>query len=660
MPDEKINWLEQVETDDIQKLALDPLADEILRRYNGAVGWMSAEHVNGKPLRHVLRECWEQQNGVLSCEDQKIADELGVNVVVNLTALKTGIANAYLIDSLISGSAELPWLIQPTPRPDISLSAKDELLGNLKDALFNHQIEEPELLVEVIRQAKSFLARREKEQAEKACDEMTALIEDQCSEGGFSRALTDFLQYFPVYPFAVFAGPYVTRAPRLVWGEKKPRMSTEVFPIFKAISPFDFCYSPDSPDTQRGTCVFTREQWTRKELLDASKMSTYIQKNVLEVLKECDHNGAFSLQWLSHAPDAPSRDVNMWSSNVRPIDVLHHYGTLSGRELGKYGFSDLDDNEFYNSEIVMAGYRVIMVKVLRDPRMQIRPVYTASFYRTGGDKIAGDGIAQRLRDIERAYLTNLRYLLRNAYYASAPMCEGDYRRLIKYMGDGDLGNVVPGLMYLTDSGANNNPALRFFNIPANIESYGKLLQMFMELADRVTNIPAQLHGEAVGSGAMRTFRGMSALQGNATKALHAAVDNITYGVFEPLGTLLYNTNMLFSPDNTVKGDTQIQVKGAEGLLAKEMEKTEALEIMQVLAGVGQQLGQSVNLMPVVGWCVKKLFTALNVPDDVLQQMEQPSPAMMAAPMQEAGGMPGGNPNSNPGGGDETAEAVAPM
>lgn len=648
MAEDSINWMQGVEI--APKKAQDPLAEAVLTRFNGAVAWQSAERVNGKPLRQVLRECWEQQNGVLSCEDQQLADELGINVVVNLTALKTGVANAYLTDALTSGDAELPWLILPTPRPDISLASKDELLARVKQSMLTGEVQDSEVLVEIIRQGKQYLARREKERADKACAEMTSLIEDQCAEGGFHRAITDFLQYFVPYPFGVFAGPYVTRAPRLVWGEKKPRMATEVYPIFRAISPFDFCYSPDSPDTQRGTCVFTRELWTRKELLDAAKMPTYLQDNVLEVLKEADMNGAFNLQWLSREPDSASRDISLWASNVRPIEVLHHYGLMSGRELAKYGFSSLDRQEFYNCEIVMAGFRVIMVKVLRDPRMQTRPIYTASFYRTGGDKIAGDGIAQRLRDIERAYMANLRYLLRNSQFASAPMCEADYTRVSRYMGQDDLGNVVPGLMYLTDSSvaSGNTPALKFFNIPSNLPGYVQLLEMFMQLADRVTNIPAQLHGEAVGSGAMRTFRGMSALQGNATKALHAAVDNISRSIFAPLGSLLYCINMLYSPDAEVKGDTQVMVRGAEGMLRKEMARQESMEILQILGTVGAQLGQVVNIAPALGWTLKKLFTSLDMPDDIIAAMQQP-PQMPMGMQQQSGsaGVSGGNPNSNP-------------
>lgn len=653
--DNAINWLREIQ--DIKEKSLDPLADEVMRRFNGSIAWQSTERVNGKPLRQVLQECWEQQNGVLSCEDKQIAEAVGVNAIVNLTALKTSIAGAYLSESLVAGDTTLPWTIIPTPRPDLSPIAKDEVLNTVKaQLLMGGGYPDPAVMVEHIRQLKTAAFRKEQEVAEKASEEMLKLIEDQCAEGGFTRALTDLLQYFPVYPYAVFAGPYVTRAPRLTWGKNKPRIQTEVFPVWRAISPFDFCYSPDSPDTQRGTCVFTRTLWTRRELMDAAKLPSYFSKNVIEVLKSADIDPDFDLNWLSHSPDDAKRDLTLWSSNVAPLEVLTHYGVMSGRELSKYNVSGLEDTEFYNCEIAIAGYRVIQVKVMRDPHLQTRPIYTTSFYKTGGDRITGDGIAQRLRDIERAYHSCLMYLMRNAANASAPLCEADYRRLAKHMSDEDLGSIVPGTMYLADSDASNagNPALRFFNIPSNLAGYTQIMEMFMQLADRVTNIPASLHGEAVGSGALRTFRGMAALQGNATKALHAAVNNISTDVFAPMGSMLYNLNMIYAADDSVRGDSQIVTKGAEGLLAKETDKQNALETIQLVAQAGAQIASAggLNITPVLGWAMEKLFRAQGIPDDILEQMKQPAPMPPQQPGQQLEGGQGNgmNPDSNPMGG----------
>lgn len=650
MSDEKtqettIRWMEEVPIEELPDKAVDPLAAEVLRRFNGAVAWQSAELVNGKPLRTVLEQCWMQQNGIMSADAKERAEELGTNVYVNLTALKADIANAYLNDALTSsGNASLPWIIQPTPRPDISPVAQDEVFIRIRTMIEQQAFnEDPVALVAAIRQAKREMFEQESEKAQKSADAMTKLMEDQCAEGGFDRALTDFLQYFPIYPFAVFAGPYVTKAPRLIWGRTKPRLADEVFVTFRAISPFDFCYSPDSPDTQRGTCIFTRTRWTRRELLNAASMPGYLHENVLKVLEDADNSNVdFNLSWLSRSPDDSRRTMALWASDVQPVDVLTHYGFFSGRELMKYNFFNLDANEYYNAQMSLVNGRVIEVKVFSDPKMATRPVYTASFYRTGGDRIAGDSIAQRMRDVERAYIACLMYLMRNAANASAPLCEADYKRIQRYMGENELGQLVPGSMYLVDSDYSNGnqPAFRFTDIPSNMPAYAQLLEMFMQLADRVTNIPAALHGEAVGSGAMRTFRGMSMLQGNAVKALHAAVENIANGVFRPFGELLYNTNMLYSHDIDVKGDSQIITKGADGLLQKEMERQSAMELLQVVGSAASGLGQMVNLAPVVEWSLMKLLGSMGVPDNILGQVN-------AVPPQGAMGSMTGGPNPAP-------------
>lgn len=642
--DTTIRWMREVSIEELPKKAVDPLAAEVLRRFNGAIGWQSAELVNGKPLRTVLEQCWMQQNGIMAADAKERAEELGTNVYVNLTALKADVANAYLNDALTSsGNSSLPWVIQPTPRPDISPVAQDEVFIRIRSMIEQQAFnEDPAALVAAIRQAKREMFEQESDKAQKSADAMTKLMEDQCAEGGFDRALTDFLQYFPIYPFAVFAGPYVTKAPKLVWGRNKPRISDEVYATFRAISPFDFVYSPDSPDTQRGTCIFTRTLWTRRELLNAAKMPGYIHDSVLKVLEDADKSNVdFNLSWLSRSPDDARRNMALWASDVQPIEVLTHYGFFSGRELMKYNFFDLEDTEYYNAQLSLVNGRVIEVKVFSDPKMSTRPVYTASFYKTGGDRIAGDSIAQRMRDVERAYIACLMYLMRNAANASAPLCEADYKRIQRYLGESELGQLVPGSMYLVDSdyGNGNQPAFRFTDIPSNMPAYAQLLEMFMQLADRVTNIPAALHGEAVGSGAMRTFRGMSMLQGNAVKALHAAVENIANGVFRPFGELLYNTNMLYSHDVDVKGDSQIITKGADGLLQKEMERQSAMEILQVVGSAASGLGQMVNLAPVVEWSLMKLLGSMGVPDNILGQVN-------AVPPQGMGAVTGG-PNPAP-------------
>ena len=108
---------------------------------------------------------------------------------------------------------------------------------------------------------------------------------------------------------------------------------------------------------------------------------------------------------------------------------------------------------------------------------------------------------------------------------------------------------------------------------------------------------------------------------------------------------MYNINMLYASDSSVKGDVQIVTKGAVGLLQKAPEKQNAMPMLQVIGAVGSSLSGAVNLTPVVGWAVKKLFGAMNIPDDVLEQMN--APVQGAAPQTGSGPGNGMMPNSNP-------------
>ena len=148
-----INWMLEIE--DVKEKSHDPLAEAVMDRFNGAVSWQSTELVNGKPLRTVLENCWNQQNGIMSCDTKERAEALGVDAYINLTALKADIANSYLNDAMTSsGDASLPWTVIPTPRPDISPVAQDEIFNEIKAQLQSGSFEDASQLIEAIRQQK--------------------------------------------------------------------------------------------------------------------------------------------------------------------------------------------------------------------------------------------------------------------------------------------------------------------------------------------------------------------------------------------------------------------------------------------------------------------------------------------------------------------------
>ena len=593
--------------------ARDKLATVVARRFNDAVRWQSQERVGGVPLRMVLRQCYDQYHGILSPTEQRIIDNIGIDAHVNLSAMKAGVVQSYLAESLIQ-AGQLPWTIQPTPVPDLSDS------GELMVAQSVQQSVEQGFrgdLRSLVYSLKSEAARKELEHAQDIADNMMKLITDQCAEGGWNRAMFGFINNFCVYPYAVLAGPIPTRRVRMQWSGETLRPKYETFYEFKSISPWDFWWSPDSPDTQRGTGIFIRQRWTRQQLLDAAKMTSYIGENIIKVLDDSNRNG-FRYHWISNNPEQTDSQVLSWRDNDTTIDVLIHWGYFSGRELTKYGIPGLEDDEFYNAMVTMCGRHIIQVLVEKNPTLNKRPVFTASFYTTQ-DRIPGESIPQRLRDVERCYETCLRYLISNAYYGSAPITEADYARVSKYMSDEDFGRIIPGSMYFSEPELGNaTPAFKYYSLPNNMAAFQNALVYFMDLADRVTNIPAALHGTAQGSGANRTFRGAAMLQSNAVKAIQSAVFNIDEFVYKPLGELLYNYNMVYSKDQTVKGDCKIMARGVTALLQKETDRQNSYEILQMVASAGQQLAALPNGAKIVQWALKNVFQNMGVPKELLK------------------------------------------
>lgn len=613
----------------VPSLSQDKIAHITLTRFNEAVRWQSTELVGGKPLRVVLRECYEQYNGLMSPDDKKIAEAIGVDAYVNLTAMKSGLVQSYLLESLVQAN-QIPWVIEPTPIANLSDANRDLAAAQFISAAMQSPVQlSIDELDQLGIQIKTDLMRKEQEIAKDCADNMEKLITDQCIEGGFNNAMYGFTADFTVYPYAVLQGPVPVRRPRPIWAGDSYKTKLETFYEFNSVSPFDFWYSPDSPDTQRGTGVFVRQRWTRRQLLDAMKIPSYNAQAIEEVLKDATRDD-FIFRWMSENPDQPDQQLVMWNNCIATVDVLIHYGYFRGTELREYGVTDVEDLEFYNATVTVIGRRTIQVFVNKNPTLNTRPIFTASFYKTH-DRIPSFSIPQRMRDVERAYLIALRYMIANAAAVSGPIVEADYTRLAKYMTEEDLAKIVPNTVYLASSEIPNaNPALRFYSVPSVMPQYQQILTHFMDLVDRITNIPAALHGTAVGSGANRTFRGAAMLQGNAVKAIQASVANIDQFVFKPMGELLYHYNMVYHEDDSVKGDCRISACGSTGLMQREINRQNSYEILQLVGSAGQQIMQMPKGTEIITWALKNVLGNMGVPKELVN-----------APQTQ--GIPGGQP-----------------
>lgn len=592
----------------------DKLANMVKNDFSIALRHRKIHKFGDVTAEEVLKRCHDQYYGELPCDIKEAFKDMPV---VNLSQLKISALNAWIRD-LIFGSGGIPFTVEPTPIPELNSEIENEVLGRVKETIFGGN---EDLLPKSTQELRDLIQREKKATrealsaaAKQACSLMEQQMWDQCIDGGFKTAVLKFLQDFCIYPYAVLEGPAPEIRTRYAWSGDSLKAKDEVVYAVNRVSPFDFFWSPDSTNAQDGSFVIIRKRYSRQQLMKMAKMKSYIQKNVIDAL-EYFSDRTTNVDWLSDNPETQQHIP--WDGKAT-LEVLKYHGAVRGSVLKEYGITGLDDVEYYECIIHTLAHFTLKVIINPNPNANVRPVYVTS-YETTGNGIMGFGIAQKIRDTERAFHSCLRGMIKNMEYSSGPIGEVDFARIAQWVQDGELGNVEPYIINPVDPDpvAGGRPAYTFHNFPNNTASLSSVCQWFMSLADVVTQIPASIHGQPVGTGANRTFRGMSMLYGNALKGVQSGITNFDEYVISPFAETLYMLNLRFNPRKEIKGDAKVIARGAGGLMEKELKKNDMIEAAQIVAS----LAQSGRVPPkTLDVAVNRVLEALDLVDDSVEDV----------------------------------------
>lgn len=624
---------------------LDPLADLVKRRFEDARRVRSMQRLGNTTVDETLWRCWRQA----ASEDDPCAgltDEVDLNL--NMTALKVEAWQAWA-RTVVADRSEMPFTITPTEKPSLSAQARMEVLRTVKRQVFDTAQPAPDDLTELVRLAKATQLSLEKEKARTAAARMESLMLDQAQEGGFKQALSAFTWDFGLYPYAVISGPIPTVHRRIEWDGNKLNPVTRLLLQWSRLSPFDLFWSGDSPDTQRGSFIVIRGRKSRYELMMAAQARSYIPKNVMAALEHFSRHDT-ALDWLN--PNPEKRTNSLWEHGYE-VEELTMYGLFSGRELKPYGLQ-VDDATFYEAMVKVMGPYTIACHINRNPNPFARPVHAASMTKIG-DMIPGRAIGQKIRDIERGYHAALRGMIKNNHYASGPMGEVDFSRIARWIEADSVGIMDPLTIMPVepDIAGGGRPAHYFHNVPSIAMQAIQVMEFFERVADRHTQIPAAFHGEAVGTGVNRTFRGVTLLQGNALKGVQSALTNMGEGAITPMAVSHYRYNMMYSKDWSVKGDAQAVAKDIAGLLEREIKKQQSQETLMLV----NQIAQTGQALPpgVQGYVANEALLAAGVDLDRFARMENEGGHLSGQPAGAAGEGPAAPANQSPGMGPPVAD-----
>lgn len=607
-------------------------------------------------------------------ELDQIESLMGVDIKVSVTKDFVDVAFAVLLDLYVAQPTDI-LEFSPTPIPSVPEGYMEEwkdqtiLMMGTKAMDTNTPVMDMHVMKE---KAGDYLIEQLMMLSEHVAENHTRLAQDQMVEGNFDSVLSDFLFNLVLYPYAVIHGPVVEMGSRCVWDGDK--LKQESVPLIKwhNVHPRDYYFSPDTKEAGTGEFDIITASISRNELMECvGKGGGFIDSAIKLILRESARgttstpsNGVSvdgHVDWFFRKEDDRG-SYSAFDSEYR-CTLVKYFGSFLGKDLRKLNciqFEDVADEEYYEIEAWVCAGRTIWVGQPANDVSRRRPIFTSSFQRVQ-DGIGGYGIAAILEDIEREFTLTRRALAANTLVTCGPIGEYELESLADETSAEQAATITPFKLTAVKpryaGGAGN--VIRYYGVANNQQVFSARMNELRQEAHVRTQIPASLYGMIQGS-ADRTWRGSAARYAQSMKLIQKAGIALEHHVIRPMGEYMYQVNTLNADDyeeyGDLKGDCQVNVRGAVGQIEKEVRKTEALETLQVIGQVAPVLQGSpeYNVSKMLVDVVSKVIGSLGYDleeykysdEEKMQMQEQ---ARMAQMQQQAAEQAGQQQNTPPAG-----------
>lgn len=650
-----------------------------------------AEAVNNQPaivgLAGHIRRCWSQAREAKQNVELKMMDALRAKrgeyhpdklaqlreqgsseIYMMLFATKARQLKALLGDILLAEGSEKPWSISPTPVANLPQELTTQILQGVYQLVVQAETSgvpmDMEQIRVMLRDAKDRALASIQQEATVRAKRAEDKLEDILLEGDFLEAMDEFLDDLAVFPTAFIKGPVIENCSKLEWvegidGRSFPTVKKSPARKWKRVSALDIYPAPWSKNVQDAYLI-ERHRLSDTALADLIGVEGYSEDAIRQVLDLHGRNGL--QEWLLIDNERARVESQ---SNVNPllqsrlIDALQYWGSATGQDLLDWGMTEEqvpDKAKVYEIEAWLIGSYVIKAVINPDPLYR-RPYYGDSFERQPGG-FWGNSLYETMRDCEDMCNASARALANNMGLSSGPQVWVMADRLA----DGEeITSMYPWKLWQVTSDPSGSTAqpMGFFQPQSNASELMGVFERYSQLADEVTGIPRYMTGDGVAGGAGRTASGMSMMVGNAGKTTKKTIGSIDMRITGPILNALYDHVMQYDDDPDIKGDLQIQARGAASLMAKDAAQVRRNQFLQFTANPFDM-----QIMGLEGRAAVLRETAKTLdmnPDDVvpppsvirfrMAQMQQQQLMMAAQQGQGENGPPGGSgnkPSSKPG------------
>ncbi len=601
-----------------QRMQIDALTKTVLSRRREAIDGRASSGIE-----QIWRDSEDQYNGVDEYNAPSTSKEFDVatgssqvpnrsTVFLNITQPKTDAAEARVADMLLPVDNK-PWGLKPTPIPELTKLAADEHQQYTLPT--GEQVPAAEI------------AKLALEQAQKAADEHEKLIEDQQIDCNWAETTRAMIRSCARMGTGVVKSPYPEIMTDKRWSEQQmaPGMAVmklekieRIAPWAKVVDVWNFYPDPNcGEDVQRGSYVFERDFLTQRQVRDLIGNPTYIREELDAVLKE----GPLRAGRSSDARTAANAPGVV--QDKQTFEVWYYYGDMPKDELELLGCScdDVGDELHASAIVTVINDRIV--------KATINPLETGDFpyqvmpWDAVPGQVWGRGVPHKMVTPQRIVNGATRAMLDNAGLSLGPQIVFADDSIEPVDGVFEVTGRKLWRLKLGGSARTVQEAMAVFNIPSNQAELANIIEFGLRMADEVTGLPLLLQGERGSS--PDTVGGMQMLMQSASIVLKRLAKQFDDKYIRPQMRAWYAWNMQNSDKQEIKGDLQIDARGASELAARD-------QANQFLMIAGQM---SAN--PAFGINPKKLFAEMaqanhydprkiQYSDEEIKQQQEQQPA----------------------------------
>ena len=567
-----------------QPMELEGLVHYIRQEFNDS---RNARYVNGVSQR--LIEAQRTYRGEYSPDKLRDIKAFGGSEVYSrVTPTKCRGATSVLRDLYLSGS-EPPWELQPTPVPtlpeDIASSVislvQAEVQAAQQQGLTINEAMIRDRMTQMYEAAQMAAIRTSIEEAKDASRQLN----DVLTEGGFYRALKEFLIDLPIFPIACLKGPTVRLKTKVRWKNGQPSRETTPKLFWDRVSPLDLFFTPDAGHLDE-SYIIEHVRYSRQELYNLIGVPGFKEDEIRAVLADFKDKTQ-SRQWRDWVDEEREdlEDRDHWeSARGQLIDALEWHGCIQGQMLLDHGFSekDIPDPE---AEYMVDAWLIdrYCIKAQISPGVTQRPKYYITSFEKIPGSLWGYGLPDILSDITSVCNTTMRSIVNNLSISSGPQVVVNLDRLAQAE---DANTLYPWKRWhVVDDplGNNSSKPIEFYQPNSNVQELMAVYEKFANMADEASALPKYLTGSGATGGAGRTASGLAMLMDNASKVMQNVAANVDDDILTPSIEQLYEMVMLSSAGPQLKGDESIVVKGVTVAVQKETDRMRKLEFLQLTA-----------------------------------------------------------------------------